>query len=557
MNIVQLVQGSPEWHAHRAKHFNASDAAALLGLSSYKTRSQLLKEKVTGVAEEIDAATAHRFAKGHEFEAIARPWAEEIIGRELYPVVLADVIDGLPLSASLDGLDISGEISFENKTLNADLMSAFEGGFIPSEYHPQMEMGLMLSGASRCLFMASKGVKETMRYAWYESNETLRSSLISAWRQFQIDLESFVPVEHAEKPKAEAIIALPALSIQIRGEVALSNLPEFKVAAERYVSSINENLESDQDFADAEAATKFLDDAEKQIDQAKKAAIAQTVDIDLLMRTLDKIQADMRTKRLTLTKLVKDKKESIKAEIVRAGREAFSDHLLALNAEIEPATIKGIEPDFAGVIKNKRTLASLHDAVDTELARVKILASGQAQTIRANKKDFQYGTGRTHLFPDLAALLHKDSDSFIAIVKGRIAEDDARIAAKVEAEKASLAAIEAAKAIAAEEKAAIDKAAAEKIEAEKVVAQKPDSYANAPVVDATIASAAIAATPPVEECQFTAVLSEKASQPYAAIEGPTLAEIASLLAFDKDVDVKTARAWIINAVNQSSIREAA
>ena len=556
--IIELVQGTKQWHEHRAKHFNASDCAAVMGMSAYKTRSQLLKKKVTGITEEIDAATEYRFAKGHEFEAIARPWAEEITGVELYPVVLAGDCDGLPLSASLDGLDMLNTVSFEHKTLNADLLAALWDGFIPSEYHPQMEMGLMLSGASKCLFMASNGVKDTMRYAWYESNETLRSDLIGAWRQFQSDLESFVPVEHAEKPKAEAIIALPALAIQIRGEVALSNLPEFKIAAEQYVASINEDLESDQDFANAEAATKFLDDAEKQIDQAKKAAIAQTVDIDLLMRTLDKIQADMRTKRLTLTKLVKDKKENIKAEIVRAGRLAFSDHLTALNAEIDPATIKGIEPDFAGVIKNKRTLASLHDAVDTELARVKILADAQAQAIRMNQRSFHNCRHHIHLFHDLAALLHKDSDSFVAIVKGRITEEDARIAAKVEAEaaaeKARIAAIETAR-IAAE-KAAADRAAAE--EAAKTAAtitaqqeQEAQKAATAAeiVQDANATARAYTEAPPE--------LAAKPSPQYVEVPGPTLHEIASLLAFDKGVDVKTARAWIIAAVSQSAVRQAA
>ena len=42
MQIVQLTQGSPEWHAHRAKHFNASDAAAMLGISPYMSRDELL-----------------------------------------------------------------------------------------------------------------------------------------------------------------------------------------------------------------------------------------------------------------------------------------------------------------------------------------------------------------------------------------------------------------------------------------------------------------------------------------------------------------------------------
>ena len=80
MQIVNLVQGSPEWHAHRAQHFNASDAPAMMGASSYRTRSELIKELATGITPEIDAVTQRRFDDGHQFEALARPLAEEIIG---------------------------------------------------------------------------------------------------------------------------------------------------------------------------------------------------------------------------------------------------------------------------------------------------------------------------------------------------------------------------------------------------------------------------------------------------------------------------------------------
>jgi len=38
MKIVNLIQGTPEWHAHRAQHFNASDAPAMLGASTNQIR---------------------------------------------------------------------------------------------------------------------------------------------------------------------------------------------------------------------------------------------------------------------------------------------------------------------------------------------------------------------------------------------------------------------------------------------------------------------------------------------------------------------------------------
>jgi predicted phage-related endonuclease len=66
-----LIQGTPEWHAFRAAHFPASEAPAMLGVSPYKTRNQLLQEKATGITAEVDAATQRRFDDGHRFEALA------------------------------------------------------------------------------------------------------------------------------------------------------------------------------------------------------------------------------------------------------------------------------------------------------------------------------------------------------------------------------------------------------------------------------------------------------------------------------------------------------
>src|SRR5688572_971142 len=90
MQIITVAQGSAEWHAHRATHFNASDAPAMLGCSPYTTRTALLQQKRTGVAPEVDAGTQKRFDDGHRFERLARPLAEEIIGEELFPVTGAD-----------------------------------------------------------------------------------------------------------------------------------------------------------------------------------------------------------------------------------------------------------------------------------------------------------------------------------------------------------------------------------------------------------------------------------------------------------------------------------
>lgn len=63
-----LVQGSEEWHAFRSTRFGASEASAMLGISPYKTRTDLLKEKATGVTPEVTAMTQVIFDRGHAVE---------------------------------------------------------------------------------------------------------------------------------------------------------------------------------------------------------------------------------------------------------------------------------------------------------------------------------------------------------------------------------------------------------------------------------------------------------------------------------------------------------
>src|ERR1035437_9720554 len=88
--IHQLKQGSAPWHSFRSTHFGASEAASALGLSRFKTRDELLKEKVTGVTKEVDARTQAIFDKGHATEESARIFVEMMIDEDLSPVTLSD-----------------------------------------------------------------------------------------------------------------------------------------------------------------------------------------------------------------------------------------------------------------------------------------------------------------------------------------------------------------------------------------------------------------------------------------------------------------------------------
>jgi len=336
MHIINdLQQGTSSWHAHRAAHFNASDCAAMLGISPYKTRDALLREKATGLIPEVDEATQQRFAEGHRVEALARPIAEEHIGEELYPCV--GVLDGTKLSASFDGLTMDGSIVWEHKLLSDKLEYAITHDDVSEHYLAQMEQQLLVSGAETVLFMASEWdtdgnlVRQAQRE--YTTRPALRQRIIDGWAQFEKDLAGYQPQPLPEpKPTGKAPESLPALHIQATGKVLASNLDSFKQQAFAVLDSINRDLRTDDDFANADATIKWCKQIEQKLVATKQHVLSQTADIEAVFRTMDEVFEHTRKIRLELDKLTRREKENRKLELVERADKAIFDHCQSLNA---------------------------------------------------------------------------------------------------------------------------------------------------------------------------------------------------------------------------------
>lgn len=463
MKTLNLVQGRPEWHAHRATHHNASDAPAMMGCSPYKTRTQLLNELSGKATAEIDAATQKRFDDGHAFEALARPIAEQIIGEELFPCVGEDG----KLSASFDGLTLMYDTAFEHKTLNDDLRAAFDdmetvapehrektaGTLLPLHYRVQMEQQCMVSGAERVLFMASKWEGETLveeRHCWYLPDSKLRAQIIAGWAQLDRDLADHTPVVAEVEAVGRAPDALPALRIELTGLVTASNLAEFRDHAIAVFKGISTDLQTDQDFADADKTVKWCGDIEARLKAAKDHALSQTQSIDELFRAIDSISAEARSKRLELEKLVKARKEAVRGEIAYAGRDAINEHYATINATMGehaiavPATIGA---DLNAAIKGKRTITSIRDAVDTAVAAAKIAASQKADQVRACVAVMaEHAKGHESLFADRVALCaSRAPEDLRNLITVRVSEHEVKQKAKEDADRERIRAEEVAK----------------------------------------------------------------------------------------------------------------
>ena len=434
MNIIDAPQGGPEWLAARAKHFTASEAPAMMGASKYQTRSELLRQKATGIAAEVDSNTQRLFDRGHAAEAAARPIVERIIGAELFPTTGALEVDGLPLLASFDGLTMLDDAAWENKLFNAALADQVRAGQLEPHYYWQLEQQLLVSGANRVYFTTSDGTPENTVGMWYESQPERRAALIAGWKQFAEDLANYQHVEAKPEPVAATIEALPALVVQVEGRVLSTNLAAFKARAQTFIDSIKTELVTDQDFADADKMVKFLKDGAEKLELAKQQALAQTASIDELFRTVDAIGAQMREKRLALEKLVKAEKENRKAQIITEARQAIEDHIAKLNDRIggrwmPPASAA----PFAEAIKGLKTLDSMRDKVSTALAQAKIEANEIADRIQANRLALLDAGRGLVLFPDFAQVCTKATDDFAALLALRIPQDDQRLEAECEA----------------------------------------------------------------------------------------------------------------------------
>ena len=428
MRIVNLVQGTPEWHAHRAQYHNASDAPAMMGCSPYKTRNQLVREKAAGVAEEVTPERQRIFDNGHRYEALARPLAEDLLGQELYPCVGVQA----KYSASFDGLTLMEDIAFEHKSLNDDLRLAMpvDGADVclPMHYQVQMEHLLMVSGAERCLFMASKWNGEELieeRHCWYSPDAELRARIVAGWEQFEADVAAFEPeVAVAPAPTGRAPDQMPALLIEVTGMVTASNLAEWKGQAIAVFQNISRELVTDQDFADAEKTVKWCGDIEEQLKGAKQHALSQTESIDLLFRTIDAISAEARQVRLDLDKLVTRRKEERRTEIGNGARRAVQDHVRNINETLGehglsmPATLVA---DISAAMKGKRSFSSMQEAVDTVAANAKIAASQQADKVRANTAILSEHAAHSTLFADRVVLCAtKSAEDLRNLVAARI-----------------------------------------------------------------------------------------------------------------------------------------
>ena len=512
MKTHSLIQGTPEWLAYRLEHDNASEIAAVLGLSKTTTRTELMNAKYTGLGKEFSEWVQRNVLDyGHEVEAKVRPLVEALLGDDLYPVTCSNG----RLSASLDGLTMSEEVAFECKQWNAEIAAQVAAGVMPEQHMPQCQQILMVTNAKKLIFSVGDGTPENLLmldvypdHAWFDR-------IRAGWAQFSKDLANHVPAEVVAQAVGHTPETLPALRIEVTGMVTASNLAQYKEHALTVFAGINKILKTDQDFADADKIVKWCGDVEDRLVAAKQHALSQTESIDALFRTIDDISAEARRTRLELDKLVTARKLQVRIEIQQEGVTAMAAHITALNTRLGKPYMPPVPVDFAGAMKGKRSIDSLRDAVNTTLANAKIAASAIADRIQTNLNTLrELASAHTFLFADTSVIVLKENDDLTALVKLRIADHKEAEDKKEAEQRERIRAEEVARL--AREQAELDRVTEEKAAAELKATEAAALVTHEAVVEIMMPASVIQAMNPVAELKAAQALPEGAHLSAAA-----------------------------------------
>lgn len=457
MKIHSVIPGSPEWEALRARiRRTASTASVMMGASKKMSRSELVRMVATGAEQEFSEwVRKNLLEKGHEIEAAIRPHIEAtVIGDDLYPVAVSD--DAEYIMASVDGITEDYRHGWECKSWNEEKAAQVRDDIVPEEDRWQVVQALVITPAEDWTYTVSDGTPEKTVSTVYRLHENDERALMAGWKQFDEDVANYVYVEPTPKAVAGPVLDLPAVSVQVSGNIAIiDNFAAFEVALTDFVANkLIREPQTDQDFADLDAQIKTLKKAEDALQKAEAAVVAQVASIDTMKRTKDMLHKLARDNRLMAEKLLESEKTRRRVEIQEVGKKALADHISALNTRLGRPYMPDIAADFVGVTKGKRTIITMLDAVDTELARAKIAANEIADRIDLNLKALREASSYNFLFHDASQLVLKANDDLQNVIKARIAEHKEAEDKRLEAEQARIRAEE-------------ERKAAEKLEQER------------------------------------------------------------------------------------------
>ena len=216
------------------------------------------------------------------------------------------------------------------------------------------------------------------------------------------------------------------LIIKLKGEITESNFDEWKAGVLTQIEAANKDLETDEDFAEAEHVSKKLKEAEKSLIEAKTHGLEQAADIQALFAAIDEVTEASRETRLNLDRQIKSKKEDIKINLVDDALNTARGYLDNQPDDFKAASdITITRTPFEDAIKGKRVISSMRTALSDTLVAFRDDVQAELAVIIESAKVLE-NIPVTHraLFQDRVALLKMHPSTLTATIEKRIAVHD-------------------------------------------------------------------------------------------------------------------------------------
>jgi putative phage-type endonuclease len=190
-----MEQQTNEWIDFRKNHIGASDIAAIIGISPWKTAYTLWLEK-TGKKKEDDPNIF--MLKGQEIEAEAREAYMKLTGNIVMPSVCTSEKWDIA-AASLDGVSEDGSLIVEIKHPSSRIYEMATNGKIPEYYECQIQWQLWVNERAKEGDYFCYKDKDQQALITIYPDKTYQEELVRAAKEFWECIQNDTPPEIKEE----------------------------------------------------------------------------------------------------------------------------------------------------------------------------------------------------------------------------------------------------------------------------------------------------------------------------------------------------------------------
>lgn len=219
------------------------------------------------------------------------------------------------------------------------------------------------------------------------------------------------------------------LLIKVSGKIVESNFDQYAAEVIKRIEQINENLQTDEDFTQAKEVVTNLKKAEDSMSASKAEALKQAEAVNELFAAIDDVSDKAREKRLSLEKIIKNRNEELRKELINKNlddaRNHYSEHA-STNPDFKlckPTVSSCNYSDFELKIKGCSSFSSMGKRLANHADSIKAEIDQLVEKIDQNavlldEVQEQYKT----LFQDRKQLLMMSSELLESTISQRISE---------------------------------------------------------------------------------------------------------------------------------------